>query len=148
MNLSQDTTSLASTALPSFPINSAPNSDASVGDKQTTSLSHLEPAIAATVSEMASSYQQEDPQRQTTISNLGMRQTQEQGLIVDSGTDDLPTTSRVQGGGVEDRLKGYPWYVGKKSRIEVEQALDRRQDGVFLIYESDVHPGEYAIAIK
>lgn len=39
-------------------------------------------------------------------------------------------------------------YVGKKSRIEAEQALLRQRDGVFLIRESDVRPGEYAIALK
>ena len=49
---------------------------------------------------------------------------------------------------LEDRLCGYPWYLGKKSRIDAEQALHRMQDGVFLIRESDVRPGEYAIALK
>ena len=39
-------------------------------------------------------------------------------------------------------------YVGKKSRIEAEQALHYMRDGVFLIRESDVRPGEYAIALK
>ena len=39
-------------------------------------------------------------------------------------------------------------YVGKKSRIEAEQALHRLRDGVFLIRESDVRPGEYAVALK
>lgn len=48
----------------------------------------------------------------------------------------------------EDRLAGYPWYLGKKSRIDAEQALYRMPDGVFLIRESDVRPGEYAIALK
>ena len=48
----------------------------------------------------------------------------------------------------EDRLRGYPWYLGKRSRIDAEQALSRMQDGVFLIRESDVRPGEYAIALK
>ncbi len=49
---------------------------------------------------------------------------------------------------LEDRLLGYPWYLGKKSRIDAEQALYRMQDGVFLIRQSDVRPGEYAIALK
>ena len=48
----------------------------------------------------------------------------------------------------EDKLRNYPWYLGKKSRIDAEQALHRMQDGVFLIRESDVRPGEYAIALK
>lgn len=48
----------------------------------------------------------------------------------------------------DERLRGYPWYLGKKSRIDAEQALYRMQDGVFLIRESDVRPGEYAIALK
>lgn len=48
----------------------------------------------------------------------------------------------------DDKLRGYPWYLGKKSRIDAEQALYRMQDGVFLIRESDVRPGEYAIALK
>ena len=38
--------------------------------------------------------------------------------------------------------------MGKKSRIEAEQALHRMRDGVFLIRESDVRPGEYAVALK
>ena len=38
--------------------------------------------------------------------------------------------------------------MGKKSRIEAEQALHGMRDGVFLIRESDVRPGEYAIALK
>lgn len=49
---------------------------------------------------------------------------------------------------MEDRLRGYQWYLGKKSRIDAEQALYRMQDGVFLIRESDVRPREYAIALK
>ena len=68
---------------------------------------------------------------------------------------------------VAERLKAYPWcdsyvlcgcacrdmflccrYVGKKSRIEAEQALHRMRDGVFLIRESDQRPGEFAIALK
>lgn len=57
------------------------------------------------------------------------------------GTTDPPECS-------DDRLRGYPWYLGKKSRIDAEQALYRMQDGVFLIRESDVRPGEYAIALK
>ena len=39
-------------------------------------------------------------------------------------------------------------YLGKKSRIEAEQALQRMRDSVFLIRESDVRSGEYAIALK
>ena len=63
--------------------------------------------------------------------------------------DEFPTANGAQrGGGLEDRLKGYPWYLGKKSRIDAEQALHRMKDGVFLIRESDVRPGEYAIALK
>ena len=65
MNLSQDMASLASAALSSTD-NSVPNPDALV-------LSHLEPAIATTASEMALSslHQPEDPQQQLqpTISN-------------------------------------------------------------------------------
>lgn len=49
---------------------------------------------------------------------------------------------------MDDKLRGYPWYLGKKSRIDAELALYRMQDGVFLIRESDVRPGEYAIALK
>ena len=49
---------------------------------------------------------------------------------------------------MRDRLKGYAWFLGKRSRIEAEQALQRVHDGVFLIRESDVRPGEYAIALK
>ena len=48
----------------------------------------------------------------------------------------------------EDKLRGYQWYLGKRSRIDAEQALLHMQDGVFLIRESDVRPGEYAIALK
>ena len=45
-------------------------------------------------------------------------------------------------------MADYPWYIGKKSRIEAEQALHRMKDGVFVIRESDVRDGEYAIALK
>lgn len=63
--------------------------------------------------------------------------------------DDFATPNGAQKGGLlEDRLKGYPWYLGKKSRIDAEQALHKMKDGVFLIRESDVRPGEYAIALK
>ena len=34
------------------------------------------------------------------------------------------------------------------SRIQAEQALSKTKDGVFLIRESDVRAGEYAIALK
>eukprot|EP00731_Ephydatia_muelleri_P024738 Em0016g1009a len=49
---------------------------------------------------------------------------------------------------MEERLKTFPWYVGKMSRIQAEQALSKMRDGVFLIRESDVRAGEYAIALK
>ena len=62
--------------------------------------------------------------------------------------DEFPTANGSRGVGLEDRLRGYPWYLGKKSRIDAEQALHRMKDGVFLIRESDVRPGEYAIALK
>ena len=65
-----------------------------------------------------------------------------------SSKDDFPTANGSRGVGLEDRLQGYPWYLGKKSRIDAEQALHRMKDGVFLIRESDVRPGEYAIALK
>ena len=69
MNLSQDMASLTSAALPSTN-NSVPYPDALVGDKRPTVLSHLEPAIATTASEMAL-LSLEDPQQQLqpTISN-------------------------------------------------------------------------------
>ena len=47
-----------------------------------------------------------------------------------------------------ESLLRHPWYCGKKSRIEAERILHRMRDGVFLIRESDVRHGEYAIAIK
>ena len=67
MNLSQDMASLASAALN----NSVPNPDTLIGDKRPTVLSHLEPAIATTASEMAL-LSLEDPQQQVqpSISNL------------------------------------------------------------------------------
>lgn len=65
-----------------------------------------------------------------------------------SSKDEFPTANGSRGVGLEDRLRGYPWYLGKKSRIDAEQALHRMKDGVFLIRESDVRPGEYAIALK
>ena len=52
------------------------------------------------------------------------------------------------GGGEGQSMLGYPWYFGKKSRIEAEQTLHKMRDGVFLIRESDVRDGEYAIALK
>lgn len=63
-------------------------------------------------------------------------------------TNEFATANGGRHGGLEERLKGYPWYLGKKSRIDAEQALHRMKDGVFLIRESDVRPGEYAIALK
>lgn len=42
----------------------------------------------------------------------------------------------------------YERYLGKMSRIQAEQALSKMRDGVFLIRESDVRAGEYAIALK
>ena len=62
--------------------------------------------------------------------------------------DDFATANGGRQGGLGERLKGYPWFLGKKSRIDAEQALHRMKDGVFLIRESDVRPGEYAIALK
>eukprot|EP00731_Ephydatia_muelleri_P024734 Em0016g1005a len=50
--------------------------------------------------------------------------------------------------GMEERLKHFTWYLGKMSRIQAEQALSKMRDGVFLIRESDVRAGEYAIALK
>ncbi len=47
-----------------------------------------------------------------------------------------------------EAMSNYPWYIGKKSRIEAEQALHKMKDGVFVIRESDVRDGEYAIALK
>ena len=49
-----------------------------------------------------------------------------------------------------ESLVGYPWYCGKKSRIEAERILSRirLRDGTFLIRESDVRHGEYVIAVK
>ena len=41
-----------------------------------------------------------------------------------------------------------PWYVGKMSRHEAEQILDKCEDGVYLMRESDQRPGEYALAIR
>ena len=63
-------------------------------------------------------------------------------------TNEFATANGGRYGGLEERLKGYPWYVGKKSRIDAEQALYGMKDGVFLIRESDNRPGEYAIALK
>ncbi len=47
-----------------------------------------------------------------------------------------------------ESMTHYPWYIGKKSRIEAEQALHKMKDGVFVIRESDVRDREYAIALK
>ena len=67
-----------------------------------------------------------------------------------SGTNQLATAKRGREGGLEERLndKIYPWYLGKKSRIDAEQALHGMKDGVFLIRESDTRPGHYAIMLK
>ena len=48
---------------------------------------------------------------------------------------------------LQEEVDPYPWYFGRKSRIDAEQALYRMQDGAFLVRQSDVHPGEYAIAL-
>lgn len=68
--------------------------------------------------------------------------------LVKKSDEEVATANGGRQGGLEERLKGYPWYLGKKSRIDAEQALHRMKDGVFLIRESDVRPGEYAIALK
>ena len=39
-------------------------------------------------------------------------------------------------------MLGYPWYFGKKSRVEAEQILYRVRDRIFLIRESDVRHGK------
>ena len=72
---------MASTAMP-FPINTPPRYDAS--------------AIFFFYLEPASSYQQDDPQRQTSTSIPGIQQTQEHGQRVESGMDDLVTASEAQ----------------------------------------------------
>jgi len=53
-------------------------------------------------------------------------------------------------GGDEEReaMSAYPWYIGKMSRIEAEQALHRMKDGVFGIRESERRDGGFAIALK
>ena len=50
--------------------------------------------------------------------------------------------------GVADSLTEQPWYLGKMSRHEAEQILDKCENGVFLMRESDQRPGEYALAIR
>ena len=45
-------------------------------------------------------------------------------------------------------ISDQPWYVGKMSRHEAEQTLDKCEDGVYLMRESDQRPGEYALAIR
>ena len=47
-----------------------------------------------------------------------------------------------------ETMSNYPWYIGRKSRIEAEQVLHKMKDGVFAIRESDVRDREYAIALK
>ena len=72
-SFAQDPTSLVSATVHS-PATPNPNPDISVGNEQPIAVSHLESAVAATVSEMSSlsSYQQKDPQQQPTISNPGI----------------------------------------------------------------------------
>lgn len=45
-------------------------------------------------------------------------------------------------------LTEQPWYIGKMSRHEAEQILDTCENGVFLMRESDMRPGEYALAVR
>lgn len=39
-------------------------------------------------------------------------------------------------------------YIGMRTRIDAEVALQHSHDGVFLIRESMDRPGEYAVALK
>lgn len=173
MNLSQDVASLASTALPYSPISSVPNpeSDATVGNKQSTVLSRLEPAITPQQPVQQQQQQQQQPEPQslplstpnllTTISSSILTSTQsssptqfgvrdqvtaEQEMYAQGFIDELRALHQEEQ--TQNRLKGCPWYLGKKSRIDAELALHRMKDGVFLIYESDMGLGDYAIVIK
>ena len=110
MGLSQDMTS-KSTA------------DASVGDKQPRSVSHLEPV---------SSYQQEDPQQQTSISSPGRQHTQQEGQIVENTdgeseatlhTDIPPTTSQMD----EPRVSQTEQTL--KQQKEQQQPQDQQMGG-------------------
>lgn len=74
-------------------------------------------------------------------------------IIFPQGVSDTESMEASPGGLVSksresEAMSGYPWYFGKKSRIEAEQALHKMKDGVFVIRESDVRDGEYAIALK
>ena len=91
--------------------------DASVGDKQPGNLSHLEPV---------SSYQQKDPQQQTSISGPGIQQLQEQGQIVKNGVDDLLIAIEAQGSVKQHSIASSQ--IGKPGASQPERILQQQKE--------------------
>jgi len=42
----------------------------------------------------------------------------------------------------------YSWFHGKISRDEATQRLIMAQNGLFIIRESEQHPGNYALSVR